>query len=416
MVPTKKKRQRDPPKTLENNLVPKIIETEAQIDAKVPLNKNDGTQKKLDCKQQPKNIFKRHPVRAILLAVLILLMLCLIVIIYRAIQKNKRDYVIVGDHEKISRIDKKSGANITLLEAEGIVAVEYDAITNCTFSHNKHTYIIKRNCGKDDGTDLVHGIKRHNSSLAYDWMSQTLYFTDHQKIKFVKIKKIYADKEKRAKTVVTGNRPDKWEASNLIVHPERGLLFWIERAGGTNRGLIKRSRLDGEAVVTLIPETDIRALHLDYATNRLHWLHPTSNLSRSCNLEGKEERPEEAWLGLLDYAGRYCGPTDKCTIDLYCLLIICVCVFVLNKFYCSFSAECVTDITDIKEIAYAERSKGNLCSDGHRCQGTICVGAPFGEPSCLCPDDTERDSGQCMGSTNIDDAARGAFRWFLDLF
>lgn len=219
--------------------------------------------------------------------------------------------VLNSTYERINRLDLKTDEKKTLTEERGITTIEFDGKENCTFLYNCNTFTIKRKCEKTGGKDLVEGIKNH-TSLAYDWISENLYFTDGNKIKFVINNKEYENDNKRVRTVLTdGDEPNKWQVINLIVHPVKGYLFWIKRLIGTNRGMIKRSQLDGTDPDILFKETDIRALHLDYTTNRLYWLHPKNNSSRSSDLNGRNEENEKKWPGLLTYADRYCWRLPK---------------------------------------------------------------------------------------------------------
>lgn len=260
--------------------------------------------------------------KPILLNVLVWVLVgaCALLAIQRALTETaESDYIrtIIAQDVKISLLDKRTGVIETLVEYPGIAAVEFDAKRNCVFLHNRIFRDISRHC-KNERKILVDGVK-NSTSLAYDWISNNLYFSDGNQIKFVINNSSYEfeNPEKRIRTIfVDGEKTSGWAASNLIVHPEKGYLFWIKRLIHTNRGLIKRSHLDGFAPEVLIGETHIRALHLDYSTNRLHWLHAYNNTTRSCDLNGNDKRIEEKWLGLVSYSNHYCwtppGNKSKC--------------------------------------------------------------------------------------------------------
>lgn len=296
-------------KSLEMERSSEFIEKESKINVELPAVNHEALEIASD-DQTLENKSKLHPGRAIILFVLVLLVV-IAGIMHGWHGRKKKDYIIIAQYEMVSRLDVETGALKSLIEEEGITAVEFDNNKNCTFWHNRHSYTIKRKCFPKEGKDLVAGIKKR-TSLAYDWISETLYFTHGNKIKFVINNEVYDNEIKRVRIIHTdGDDPNKWEHNNLIVHPVMGYLFWIKRLIGTNRGMIKRVELDGTDPNILIEETDIKALHLDYRANRLHWLHPTNNSSRSGDLNGGKEKPEKKWRGLLSYSDRYCWPSPK---------------------------------------------------------------------------------------------------------
>lgn len=179
------------------------------------------------------------------------------------------------------------------------IAYDFDITTNCALMYRQFDREILIRCDdgrrvrgatifRDDETQAV-------LSLAYDWISDLLYFTlfDRKRIEVVKI---FYNREQQANpyfrspygpflrysrhTIInTELSPRK-----MVVHPERGYLFWTEFENAlcfiqrnklaSKVATISRSNLDGTDILVLARDPVVlqpKALTLDYENNRIYW-------------------------------------------------------------------------------------------------------------------------------------------------
>lgn len=171
------------------------------------------------------------------------------------------------------------------------VSVDVDMKHNCLFWYNDHDNKFYRNCptisGERISTPLFWSLPSY--SLAYDWMSETLYFSlqDQRKIEMVKI--IDSGDPMASSTIRCKVIETKSTARKVAVHPKRGYLFWTEYENGTN-AMISRSNLDGTGVRVLLRHPKISApnvIAVDYDDDKIFWADLNFGYIGSSDINGR---------------------------------------------------------------------------------------------------------------------------------
>lgn len=186
-------------------------------------------------------------------------------------------------------------AEVPLLNATHAVFMEYDMKHNCVFSTDTHTIIRQCLNGNRAPEILVSfGVERIDG-LAYDWMSENLYFCDSERntIEVLNVIKFdYASKNRMRRTVIQSG--DDIKPRNVQVHPKREYIFWTGWTSFGNSltsGQIFRANLDGSDMRSLPINTRVDYpvdLCIDYEVDRIYWNDLSrSNYIASCDLDGK---------------------------------------------------------------------------------------------------------------------------------
>lgn len=285
-------------------------------------------------------------------------------------------------------------------------SVEYDVRHNCVFWAD-FTRIV-RQCFADNSVQVLisTGVDRIEG-LAYDWLSETMYYHDSGCGKIVAVdvspRAMLQPHRQWRRTIVNYHSPIVVNA--IAVHPEYGYLFWSQyRNNGSDNGpedsAIHRIEFDGTGNVVPSHRTNARVsagISIDFGSDRLYWIDSVAKAVLSCDLDGGTSRVETnlSWdssqtnLSLSVYNGVVYWTDSEMKIHVW------------N----TSSAEkheirlinSSAPIRDLKVYEKSSRMGTNACSDStHNCTH-ICVSGLNGLFSCLCPDAlNSTDDGTCV--------------------
>lgn len=332
--------------------------------------------------------------------------------------KSDRDYVLVAQRRRISRIDLLTDEEETLPidDLHNVDAIEYDVKNNCVFWVGREYNIIARQClDGDQVLDVLVSVDIVDvNSLAYDWMSELLFFIDVGRGTVDVIST--ASRENDSKTRMHRTilyATDRSEYHGLVVHPAEGLLFWCDCQFRAQT--IVRANLDGSGLRELLRFRGAArpmVISIDYAVGLVYWMDPSRNYIGRCTFEGND--------------------SEKVIInrELYSMFRAME-VYANHIYWYEWNDLSIVRADKEKGAARGDRIRksinaframkiisnniqlgANRCNSGpHNCSH-ICVGGSNATYSCLCPEGMNiTETGQCYcPSGNTTDDSCYAFK------
>lgn len=170
-------------------------------------------------------------------------------------------------------------------------SVDFDMKHNCLFWSDTNDHNFYCNCPKKDGKRISVQLfsSTFSNSLAYDWMSGTLYFSLYELRKIDMVKIVYAGSSTASAIMRRTIINTTTTARKIVVHPKRGYLFWTEFHSETD-ALISRSNLDGSAARVLFRHPKIykpNAISVDSEKDRIYWADSLVGYVGSSDLNGR---------------------------------------------------------------------------------------------------------------------------------
>lgn len=312
------------------------------------------------------------------------------------------NYLLVAERRQISRIDLSTNEKLILPIGDllDVTAVQYDANGNCVMWSDRAYNIIGRQCLNDDNRSMevlaAIGINEV-THLAYDWMSELLFFIDsgRQTVEMISTSgRGDATLGRMHRTIIQAR--EDMELFSLVVHPGHGYIFWCEYH--RNGQHIARANLDGSQQRVLVRLTDFDIRHplaIDYEDERIYWLNVLYNYIARCSIHGNscvkvvtEQRKYNVYRALVVQANQiYWYEYRQKSIRRAIKEKRAVGVTVPVE---------VEDFRAMQFLSTRMQAGSNACSCGaHNCSH-VCVGAPNRKHSCLCPDGFQMDEiGHC---------------------
>lgn len=205
---------------------------------------------------------------------------------------NSNEFLLLvenGDYTRLNLPSKSIESLSQLNQYANVSAFDYDPQRKCLFQSN-YTH-ISRNCHNDNETDILLAFWAIDNveTLAYDWLSQLLYFVDsHGRIQAMVTTKSH-DRFFVRHTIADVGRAQR--VRGLVVHPRLGILFWTEQS---TQSSVHRSNLDGTDALTLTSRRDFISepndLALDVLIGRVYWIDSGLAHVASCDLSGHNLR------------------------------------------------------------------------------------------------------------------------------
>lgn len=316
------------------------------------------------------------------------------------------EFIVLTQGYSLSRIQLSTNTTEFLpINQANAIAIEYDIKNDCLFCAYYNS--IVRQCLANNGSrEVMASFALHYNpgiawDMAYDWMSETLYFLHYKGI----IEAVDTSQRRP-------NTTDYWRrvimtvdnAGSIAVHPRRGQLYWTNYSG--QHGGIYRANLDGTGARLLLAKPFVmhpQKVSVDHAQERIYWLdeHSQSKYIASSDLDAHQIR--------IHYNFEAAYMNDSLEIAVYDGVI-----------YLSITEQFGSDMRlwrldtnamnatcgqlwnnsmsfGLFKVYGAQSQLGvNACADGrHNCTH-LCVSAPDDEFSCLCPTGMNMtDSGEC---------------------
>lgn len=333
----------------------------------------------------------------------------LIFIIYHFILRIEADgAVLEGDflllmdktngNEQIQKMPLSTMATKVLpLGPSDFRGIDYDLKNNCVFwADNRPKPDIRRQCfGSNQTAEILHKASVGEfGRIAYDWVSQMIYFTNRTYPQIEVISTAMSPHRARLHRIVVEVLPDS-DPIGIAIHPRRGYLFWTNRA----RGQIMRANLNGSDVRILENSVGMQPnmITVDFETERLFWTDTSKQNIASCDFFGEKFSVILADNILVRLPNPYALAISNRTMfwsDINENKIMKAYVKEYTNKEVKFrtsedrtSTFMVKQIPciDIRLISESIQSETNACSDLHSCSHA-CVGAPNNTYSCICPE------------------------------
>lgn len=328
------------------------------------------------------------------------------------------EYIILAIDRNISRLQMPSEIH-TMLPINDITfvhSVEYDVKHDCVFWAD-YTRIVRQCLGNDIAEVLVSDGVDRIEDLAYDWLSETLYFVDSNQISAIDTSQRAAaaasDRSYWPRTaVVVGDAT----ITGIAVHPERSYLFWTQYTdsvanGSSDLSGIYRANLDGSDGKKLQGSQHVVhpvKISVDYVTDRLYWIDRRKRGDHyigGCGLHGENFRTLFSMEMGNTLSQFLLSAYNNVVYWLDCSMNIRASDirYLDGRGETSQSVVIAANekfVRDFKVYYRGAQLGTNACSNGKHSCTHVCVGAPNRGFTCLCPDGLQRNAnGQCECGT-----------------
>ncbi|XP_055591990.1 sortilin-related receptor-like [Uranotaenia lowii] len=309
-----------------------------------------------------------------------------------------REFLVIAQRDKISRIDlgNKTKQVFPVTGLKNVIAIEFDIKHNCVFWADIMTDVIGRQClnGNQPAEMLVDSGLSSVEGMSYDWVSEMLYFVDGMRLKIEAVRTNGGALGAMRRTII--DTPNLNKPRGIVVHPLQGYLFWTD--WNSVRPSVSRANLDGTDIKILFTKPDVvwpNGVAIDYIAERLYWVDASKDYIASSDLNGKN------FVKVLQQDSRVAHP--------FAVAVLKDLMFwddwKMNSVYSAdkdhgiminLIANEMMNSMDLKIFGHSVQEGTNGCGNGNKCSH-ICVGAPKGGHTCLCPDGMEKDTqGQCL--------------------
>lgn len=329
---------------------------------------------------------------------------------------NQSEYLLFALRGEIGRLDLATHQveSFGVVPLNNVAAIEMDVRRNCVFWSEKDYSIIARKCldGQNKREILAKVDVNDVTALAYDWLSEVLYFINggHRTIDAINTAKCARQSRTRMqRTIVRAENQTRF--FTLAVHPGQAYLFWCEKYELTG-DVIVRSNLDGSNIWELIRLPDAYhpyVITIDHQEERIYWMDDSRGYIGRCSFDGELcekviwDDDEQFyftsrhmvvhgeyvfWYDWMDRSIRR-AKKEKHGVGK---------AIRRNLF----------ELNSMKVVTNDLQQGDNECSRGeHKCSH-ICVGTPEGGHRCLCPDGmnmTTNGKCYCRNSDNEEDCS-----------
>lgn len=317
---------------------------------------------------------------------------------------NQSQYLLFSQRGQISRLnlDTHQVENLRIVPLHNVAHIEFDVRRNCVFWTEKEYSIIARKClgGQQKREILAKVDVKDVKALAYDWLSQMLFFINGGRRTIDAINTAdcaYASKTRMQRTIVrTDNHT---ELFTLTIHPGQGYLFWSERYEYTGDTIV-RSNLDGSHIWELVRLPDAYhpyVITIDHEEERIYWMDDWRGYIGRCSFDGEGcekviyDDDEEYYFTsrhmVVHGSHIYWHDWMDRTLRMARKEKNAVGKAIKRNLF---------EVSGMKVVTRQLQSGENACSRGAHSCSHICVGTPDGQYNCLCPDGMSMTAaGQC---------------------
>lgn len=284
--------------------------------------------------------------------------------------------------------------------SQSIKHIDYDLRNDCLLWSDCATDRIYRQCDDNFRTPLTdEQAFMFQCDIAYDWMSSVLYFANLTSHSIYAVAALAPEGQQHQSLVVKLN--DSRIVDDLLVHPKRGYLFWSDQIHYYGTPLVKRSNLDGSDIRVILREpliTSLRSLTIDYATDKIYWAELKTKTIFRCDLSGSDVEEVIQFSEEADHPLRVLAHQDRVfwksgNNNLFALQLDAELQAQLPMTNFSEESDGVNQLLwhryfeDIQLIGSSIRpEEPNVCGKGTHDCSHLCVGAPNGGYSCICPE------------------------------
>lgn len=317
--------------------------------------------------------------------------------------EEKSEFLLIAQREHISRIDLVE-QKLEMLPVHGlknVIAIEFDLKNNCLYWADIVNDTIGRQCLRD-GTSypeiLVETDLSSIEGMAFDWVSNVLYFVDGVKMRIQIIRTDLHSMGRMRRTILGPNNLQK--PRGIAVHPMIGYMFWTDWAPGN--ASVSRANLDGTDIKRLFIKPAVEwpnGITIDHIAERIYWVDARLDYIGCSDFDGKrlntiianDERVAHPFAVAVFKDNMYWDDWKQSMI------------FVANKDHGVGIVPVLGQLAglmDLKVFAHSVQVGTNQCANSTLCSH-ICLGAPRHTTSesgysCLCPDGMVMQDSKCM--------------------
>ncbi|XP_031838991.2 sortilin-related receptor [Nomia melanderi] len=305
-------------------------------------------------------------------------------------------FLLVAQREHISRIDlaEENLEKLPVHDLKNVIAIDFDMKNNCLYWADIVNDTIGRQCfnGTNAPEILVETDLSSIEGMAFDWVSNLLYFVDGVKMRIQVIRTDISNMGRMRRTILGPNNLRK--PRGIAVHPMNGYMFWTDWA--PDNASVSRANLDGTEVKRLFVEPTVEwpnGITIDHIAERIYWVDAQQDYIGSSDFDGKKFKKVISNNERVSHPFAVAVFKDSMYWDDWKQSMI----FVADKdhglgIYAIIGE--LTGLMDLKVFAHSIQQGTNACANS-TCP-YICVGAPKNGYSCLCPDGMEMVDGKCM--------------------
>ncbi|KRT81787.1 Fibronectin domain-containing protein [Oryctes borbonicus] len=305
-------------------------------------------------------------------------------------------FLLVAQRDRIIRLDpfKRETKTLPINDFKNVIAIDFDMKNNCVFWADIIKDHIGRQClnGSTGNEILVNSNLSSVEGMAYDWISNNLYFVDGKNAKIEVIRTdVSHNRHYFRRTILSP--PSLKKPRGITVHPRIGYLFWTDWAENPS---ISRSNLDGSDVKVLFSKPIIQwpnGISIDHIAERLYWVDAKEDYIGSSDLHGNKFKKVLTNTDYLSHPFSVAVFKDIMYWDDWKKNAI----FSADKDHgieVAVLADKMSGLMEMKIYAHSIQSGTNACSNSS-CE-YICVSVK-GKANCLCPDILEPSpEGVCL--------------------
>lgn len=121
--------------------------------------------------------------------------------------------------------------------------------------------------------------------IAVDWVAKNLYFIDTGK----RTLNVLSTRHPRYRRTLIRNLK---EPRGIVVHPNKGYIFYSDWDESSRNAHINRADLDGsnQIILPVVPYGEPYGLAIDYETDRIYWFHTRPHFVHHARLDGTDEQ------------------------------------------------------------------------------------------------------------------------------
>ncbi|KAG5337450.1 SORL protein, partial [Acromyrmex charruanus] len=313
---------------------------------------------------------------------------------------ERPDFLLVAQREHITRIDLMDNNKLEKLpvhDLKNVIAIEFDMRNNCLYWADIVNDTIGRQClnGISYPEILVETDLSSIEGMAFDWVSNVLYFVDGVKMRIQIIRTDVGPSVGRMRRTILGPN-NLQKPRGIAVHPLRGYMFWTDWAPGN--ASVSRANLDGTDVKRLFLKPTVEwpnGITIDHIAERIYWVDARADYIASSDLEGKRFKKIIANEARVSHPFAVAVFKDNLYWDDWKQSMI----FVADKDHgvgiSTILGFQIAGLMDLKIFAHSVQVGTNECAKNNTCSH-ICLGAPSNSYVCLCPDGMVMTESTCL--------------------
>ncbi|XP_045481036.1 sortilin-related receptor-like isoform X2 [Harmonia axyridis] len=322
------------------------------------------------------------------------------------------DFLLFAQRERISRFNlvTKVLEELPVKNLKNVIAIDFDMKNNCVFWADVNLDIIGRQCLSNGSVPeiLVSNELASIEGMAFDWISNTLYFVDGKRAKIELIRTDIHHSGRMRRTILGENVLKK--PRGIALHPKHGYLFWTDWSA--DNPSVNRADLDGSHIKPLFKKPIVEwpnGITIDYIAERIYWVDAKQDYIASADLHGDDMK--------------YVIKDSKDVLHPFAVAVFkntmfwddwkTISIFAADKDSnigdhqnLEVVQEKLVGLMDLKVFYHGIQIGNNTCTP-NSCP-YLCVGSPSKEGhSCLCPDGMIRLNNDCLCPGNVKPSVNG---------